>query len=317
MAEQKINRNYLIIGGLALATVLALVTIQVFDLGNNSPSPEDSQLEEELGQEILELESSILELELVYQEKDRELDQMLELVEQKNDRLQAMEQRLDELEREGRLDKATIARLRKEIERAKRLTESQQKINILVREQNTMTRVLDSVKQTLFKRDSSLRIAEARLMDCGGDATTERGLENLEPLFWAEDIRVYNVVNANREKKEEIERDIDQEKVGSLEICLNLKGNAAVQQLGGMIYMIIRSPGNKALINYQGGSRSVVLQGKDVAVSAVVNLTETNSSTADVCFDFTPDGQLPWGKNNIEFYYQDQRLSGGKSIVVY
>ncbi|MEM9986127.1 MAG: hypothetical protein AAF804_13625, partial [Bacteroidota bacterium] len=133
MAEQKINRNYLVIGGLALATILAMVLIRVFDPGSSS-GPETSPIVEELSTEILDLESSILELELVYTEKDRELDNMIEIVDQKNDRLQAMEQRIDELEREGKVDKSTIRRLRNSLEKAKRIAESREKINQLVRE---------------------------------------------------------------------------------------------------------------------------------------------------------------------------------------
>lgn len=315
MAEQKINRNYLMIGGLALATIITFIFIQVFDSSNSSNSA-DSELEEQLGQEILELESSILELELVYQEKDKELDNMFELVDQKNDRLVAMERRIQELEDEGVVSKETIARLRQKLERARRLTESQEKINILVQEQNTMTQMYDSLRQTLYQRDSALRVAEAMLIDCSGQTSgSDRGLEPVEPLVWAENIRVYNVLNESRDKKVEVRRDIKRADIERLQICLDLKGNSLVSELDGELYLILRTMGGSTYQNPAASSRSITLNGRETMVSSVVDLSKVDAASAsDVCFEYFQNDAYNFGRCIIELYYNQTRLSQTKII---
>ena len=319
MAEQKINRNYLVIGGLALATILAMVLIRVFDPSSSS-GPEASPIVEELSTEILDLESSILELELVYTEKDRELDNMIEIVDQKNDRLQAMEQRIDQLEREGKLDKATIARLRAQVKRVQQITESREKINQLVREQSAMTRVLDSVQRTLYTSDSALQVAEARLVDCSGLDGSDRGPEDVVPMIFADDVRVYNVDDKGRAT--EVDREIKKDKINTLRVCFNLRGNSLVTSLGGenkKACLILRSVGGTVYWNPNLAGREATIEGKPMVVTSINKLAKRQGSTYDdICFEYFSDGESEYkaGLHYIDIYYDGERL-GGSSKKLY
>ena len=67
--NRKINKNFLIIGAMVLATVLAFLLISIFSKNNPAVNP-GVVTEAALKEEILQLESNLLELELVFFSQD-------------------------------------------------------------------------------------------------------------------------------------------------------------------------------------------------------------------------------------------------------
>lgn len=153
--NRKINKNFLIIGAMILATVLAFLLISIFSKNNPSINP-GVVSEAALKKEILQLESNLLELELVFAEKDIQVDNFETLLDEKyveldnmNKKVRSMEDKIDQLEREGKVDKATIASMREKIANAKGeiVKNLKAEINLLVFDLGTLTQRGDSLKE--------------------------------------------------------------------------------------------------------------------------------------------------------------------------
>lgn len=316
MAEQKINRNYLVIGGLALATILALVLIRVFD-SNSSNEPLDDPLVEELNIEIQQLESSIMELELIYTDKDEELDDMLQLVDQKNDRLVALEKKIQQLEEEGIVSQETIDRLKAQLDRARRIADSQTKVNELVRAQSTLTRMLDSLQQVVFVRDSAMAVAEAKLLNCGGEAAVERGIEevSLEPALSIRNLQMFNVDKA-KGNRVEIQKQVKAKDIEELEFCVDLVGNSAFPTSVVRLNLIVRSLDGRILESKGGNTDTIIINGKEELVtnSSKVNYVQ-NTPLQGACIFYLQD-DYPTGTYNVEIYHESKKI-GSRTLFLY
>jgi hypothetical protein len=323
MAEQRFNRNYLILGGLALATLAAFWFIENPPRGNTQLPEESVEMVQDLNQEILELESSILELELVYSEKDAELDQSQELIQQKNARLSVLEERVDSLEQRGALDATTIRRLRESIERARQVTESRDRVNVLVQDISYLTRNSDSLNLTLSRKDSLLRDAlnmielyKKELDKCGNSVVIPRSADvEDKPMMYIEGLRVYN--ESPNGSRVEIQRDIKGKDIHKLVFCFNLRGNQLVD--GGLknVYMVLSRQSianHDAIVDNTSPSGTFILNGREKTYTQMAKVTYQKGKTSEAaCIDFK--GDLSFGQHYIELYY-DQKLLEKRSIFV-
>jgi hypothetical protein len=309
MAEQKINRNYLVIGGLAVATILALVVIRVVGPGDSDPAA-NAPIVEELNQEILELESSILELELVYTEKDQELDQMLEMVDQKNDRLTALEKKIEQLEEEGEVSQEVIDRLRAKLERARRAAESQTRVNTLVRDQSNLTRLLDSLQGVVIKRDSLLEVAQVQLVNCAGEQAAERGLEaaDVPPKLSILNFEVF-AINKKGDKSQVIGKQIASEDLQELEFCVDVVGNGTFETGQVFLDLIVKSQAEGNLLKNRGGRvTSIMVNGRETVISNRLKFNYTqNKKIEDVCIPLVPMSN-PSGTYIADIYHDNKKI---------
>lgn len=320
MAEQRFNRNYLILGGLALATLAAFWFIENPPIGNRERSEETVEIVDDLNQEILELESSILELELVYSEKDAELDQSKELIQQKNARLSILEQRIDSLEERGALDAETIRRLRENLARARQVTQSRDKVNVLVQDISYLTRNTDSLSLTLRKRDSMLREAQAlieiyqqELKECGnrGASIPKPRVEDLndEPRLWADNFKVYNQLQDG--SREEIRGQIDGKKIEQLQFCFDLKGNQLVDNGLKDIYLVMSTTGGRLVSSREGGSGTFILNGREQMYTTAAKVEHKKGSSNAVCMDYQQNEGYAFGRHEIKLYYDGVIIDRG------
>lgn len=324
MAEQRLNRNYLIVGGLALATLAAFWLIENPPGGSKQRSEETTEIVQDLNQEILELESSIMELELVYSTKDAELDQSQQLLQQKNARLSVLEQRIDSLERKGELDEATIRRLRETIERVRQVSQSRDQVNTLVQDISYLTRNTDSLEMTVGRKDSLLRDALAlierykeQLRDCGSSVPSQPLSEaeiETEPRMWLENLKIYNEQEGG--KREEVQGDIDPNRIGKLIFCFDLKANQLVSSGEKDIYLLLRrqaEPQNP-LTNSLSGQFTLSGSQLPYTQKALVNYRK-GKPLNDVCMDFQHEGEYKFGLHYAELYANGVLLDSRRIFV--
>lgn len=156
MAKKKPNRNTLIIGGLLVLTIIAFLLIHFF--GNTGPTSTGNAQADAILEEIIELESAMLEMGLVSDQQTNALDQAERLLEEKYLEINALTDRVEELERQGIVDKSVIQQLRGQIAEAKGqlLDQYKQEIDVLVIDNSRMTRLIDSVTVLVETNDSMM-----------------------------------------------------------------------------------------------------------------------------------------------------------------
>jgi len=312
MAEQRFNRNYLILGGLALATLAAFWFIENPPGGGSSRSEETVEIVDDLNQEILELESSILELELVYSEKDAELDQSKELIRQKNARLAVLEQRVDSLEERGELDSETIRRLRENLARAKQVTQARDRVNVLVQDISFLTRNTDSLALSLRKRDSMLTEAlalveaykkELEKCDNRGALAPNPRIEDLndKPRLLVDNFKIYN--ETNNGKREEIQRDIAADDIRKLVFCFDLKGNKLVDSELKDIYLVMQGLSGRVVYSREGGSGNFILNGREQMYTQQAKVQYQKGFPSAVCMDYQQNEPFKFGSHVVEIIY--------------
>lgn len=190
----------MIIAGMVVLTILAFLLINFFSGSGTDPGETAGPSKQALIEEIEELESSIVELEVVFQTLTIEEDMSKELLEIKREEIQKFDQKvqeqrrkiedleakLAEARRRGDVDKETIDKLQSQIEEAKTNIKTlddnftKQEIEFLYMENRKLTATVDSLER--MKPDSLLALlgdVRAQLNDCGtaSPILTERGEE--------------------------------------------------------------------------------------------------------------------------------------------
>jgi len=195
------RKNTMIIAGMVVLTILAFLLINFFSGQGTDPGETAGPSKQALIEEIEELESSIVELEVVFQTLTIEEDMSKELLEIKREEIQKFDQRvqeqrrkiedleakLAEARRRGDVDKSIIDKLQAQIDEAKanvtKLDDdfTKQEIEFLYMENRKLTAWNDSLER--LKPDSlTLLLGDlrAQLDDCGTGSSpmlTERGSE--------------------------------------------------------------------------------------------------------------------------------------------
>lgn len=316
MSERKSNRNYIILGALALLTILAFGLIYYF--GDDNASADDLPSEENLRQEILDLESNILEMELVFEEKDYTLDQKERLLEEKYDQINALTQQIEELERQGKVDKQTIRELREKLGDARTvlLDKFKQEIDILVIDNSRLTRVMDSMLQIIATNDSLIEVVyqermelEAQVEECqesaGGTAPT-----TVRNGFAAENIRFFSKKGNNESPGKLFQvRDIE-----SLKVTFDLVGYGNAPNGNQAIHMVLIDKSGRTYMD-PGSSGRWVFNGQEKAYSmkAVASYLGSKQEISQV---FSPgeEGFLN-GPNRLEVYANGNLIGQAQFLI--
>jgi hypothetical protein len=319
------NRNVLIIGGLAVATIIAFLLINAFS-GNGSADP-NAPTAENLNREILELESNILEMEVLYAEKENEVSDIKSLLEEKYDQINFLEQQLEKLASSGQADKETIERLRNQLARTKAsLTDLyKQQIDVLVADNGLLTQAMDSLLLLVENRDSSLSLLSAdltayqqALKDCGGNepppvtVNTTPPPANRQPGFHILSVSFFNIKDGTETKSKVVSLD----ELGALKIQVDIEGYQ-VDNGEYNFYLVLSKPSGDTFYNPASNSGTFNLNGRTAryTTKAIFNY---QGRVEKISFPVNPDEQEKLDQNGryTANIYAGEKLIGSGSLVV-
>ncbi len=217
------RKNTMIIAGMVVLTILAFLLINFFSGPGTDPGETAGPSKQALIEEIEELESSIVELEVVFtelninqdmnesllEEKRDEIKRFDQMVEEQKRKIEDLQAKLAEARRRGDVDQETIENLQAQIEEAQATVQkidnefTQQEIEFLYMENRKLTATVDSLER--MKPDSLLELlgdVRAQLNDCGtaSPVLTQGGTE-VDP----EDVQEAIVNLRNNRQKAELE----------------------------------------------------------------------------------------------------------------
>lgn len=269
MAKKKPNRNTLIIGGLLVLTIIAFLLIHFF--GNSGPTSTGNEQADAILEEIIELESAMLEMGLVSDQQSNALDQAERLLEEKYLEINALTDRVEELERQGTVDKSVIQRLRGQISEAKGqlLDQYKQEIDVLVIDNSRMTRLIDSVTVMVETNDSmmeaivtenitlSQQVEECEKGPVGPAPTEKKGL-------YAENVTISGRPNANSAFEEG--GLFPRSTLESLKVSFNLVGYGEVSSGLKSLHLVLKN-GQGETVQNPGSSGTWVADGESRSFS--------------------------------------------------
>lgn len=269
MAKKKPNRNTLIIGGLLVLTIIAFLLIHFF--GNSGPTSTGNEQADAILEEIIELESAMLEMGLVSDQQSNALDQAERLLEEKYLEINALTDRVEELERQGTVDKSVIQRLRGQISEAKGqlLDQYKQEIDVLVIDNSRMTRLIDSVTVMVETNDSmmeaivtenitlSQQVEECEKGPVGPAPTVKKGL-------YAENITISGRSNASSAFEEQMT--FKTGKLEELKVSFNLVGYGEVASGQRSLHLVLKN-GRGETVQNPASSGAWIADGQSRAFS--------------------------------------------------
>ena len=328
----KANKNLLIIGGMILLTIIAFLLISYFS-GPSGGRP-DAEVIQELTEEISDLESSLLEVEVILQEVGGDLDQKKTLLDEKYDEINILTEKLEELRKEGKVDKQTIQNLQQRIADAKnKLFDASQieaykkEIDLLVIDNSKVTRMVDSMKILMERYDSTFSAlhqenAEYRvqLADCG--TVVEPITEPVIETNSGEDWTGFRASNFNIFKNNETSPTGNMVKGSDLEklkIQFSVEGNN-VDKGERNVFVVFENFLTKETFfsrNTKGGNFQLSNGTSKLASAKAVLKYNGNKETISVQLLQDEEGQFKTGAFNAVVYCDGEMIGMKKNISIY
>jgi len=335
-----VNRNYLIVIGLGVATIIAFLLINYF---SQQPAAIDAEDELKVIQEEMEsLDDAILELEIINETYSQQMVNLKNLLDEKytqlnmmENQIEQMENKVDELERKGALDDETIQELREKLRKAsgRLLNTYRQEINLLVVENSRITAAMDSALMEVNNSDSIILALtrqneqyEKGLLDCqDAQSMEEVNLPQVAQLT-ANNFTFSSVAkdaSANNNKVLE-NADADRrrprlslDKLERLKVCFDLTGNSLVKSGNKKVYLYLTNSYGTTYTSSNLSGQAI----KNGVTSTFTRASEVNYQKLDgsynVCMDFVPDEgeNFNGGTHTVEIVY-DGKVIGTKKFWV-
>ncbi|MEM6799900.1 MAG: hypothetical protein AAF696_00775 [Bacteroidota bacterium] len=307
--NRKINKNFLIIGAMILATVLAFSMISIFSKNSSAVNPGVVN-EENLKQEIIQLESNLLELELVFKEKDEQVDNFETLLDEKyveldnmSKKVRTLEEYVNQLEREGKADKRTIRELRGRLAdaRTKVVEGFKKEIDILVFDLGKLTQKGDSLKRVAGKSqrdyDSLSNVLESTRNNCeNGVASTStsppvitpENVANTRPTgLYAENFDII-FYNKKRKKIKNLNKLGIKSSIGAISFLFDLEASGDIAIGDKKLYLVLKHRQTGNIIARQNYGKSGVKFSADgqSLIATREHITKYSGRTSRVNFEY-------------------------------
>lgn len=337
------KKNTMIIGGMVVLTILAFLLINFFS-GPNTPVGENNgPTKDDLIYEIEELESSILELEVVFQSMQYTENINTDLLEQKRDEINTFTQKIEDLEKKiaqmeqsKTVDRSTINRLKEQLAELKKKKQAieddftKQEVEYLYMDNKKLLAMKDSFERALTKPDSVLQLKDdeiaqlkADLMDCGSSPTqtaargeTLEGMtleEVADKLFKEKDnLAQFQLYNEGRfGDPKPIDNKIEANRLKTLQVEYIVTNQNIEKFLNGeTMFLRISDFMNKELTS--GSEPGYLIKGTNM-IAASQGKFQTG---AGIKFDIDPPGGK-WGAGGYRLeIYTNGKLVGRKVLAV-
>ena len=307
---------------LILISLLGLTYIGI-DYYNNSFRLEAYEKKiNSLNTEVSDLESIITELEILFEDVDLQMENKDVLLKQGYDRINFLEQTIEELEKEGKLDKGQIALLRSKLLDAKAQVMMYDKyrseLAFLYNDNRRMKGILDSISKDGDKKYEAIIAAyknEVKALRVDADKLEgKKEILNAVESLKAVNFRFYSVKNGKKEQNIRF-------KDGSLkdmQVEIDLLENALADLGLYELYMAIRTPDATIMTNIPdnyGGT--IKFDDKAILYSKHTSINYTRQRNT-FSFDFRPSKSEPFVKGTYQviIYCKGERIGEGSFSVI-
>lgn len=321
------NRNILIVIGLAVATIIAFLLINYFT-GATTQSADPEEQVGALEEEIQDLENSILELELIDEENRRDVSRMQSILNEKNDELRLLEDRITEMERDGQADEQMIEQLKARLAEARSglLQQYQQEINILVADVSGLTRRFDSVLGANRRSDSALYSLQQVSSEI--DKLYKECMENSNqavpatPAVPIIEAKITSIQTEGGKTQTAVKSrmgtyQLENSDFQTLKVCFNLKGNSLVPSGKKTIYLVLTPENDRPLTNSQvyGSVNITYLDNTKGKASRRNDFDFIKGQEMNPCLDFEVSGKFPLGVCRVELVYDGARIATERLFI--
>ncbi len=321
------NRNYLIVIGLGLATVAAFLLINYFS--QNAPqsvAPEETVTALEI--EIQDLENSILELELIDEENRRDVSRMQTILNEKNDELRLLEDQIKKLEEDGQADDEMIDQLKARLSEARAglLEQYQDEINVLVVDVAGLTRRFDSIVGVNRRTDSAYYNLQRKSNDI--DKLYRECMEaNNQSIPAAPSVPRINANITSIVTEGGKDQTTTKSKFGTfqlesndfqtLKVCFSLKGNELVESGKKTLYLVLTPEQGRPLTNSSlYGSVPINFADNTTGVASRRNDVDyIKGGSMSPCLEFELGKKFPTGVCKVELVYDGERIASERLFV--
>ncbi len=309
MTNNNTLKILLVLAGLLFMSGVAYLGVEYFNKDNliKVQSVEIDQLEGEL----LEIENNLNHLEIIYDDRQEEIDVTNELLEQSYARVKKYEEVIERLKREGKIDKRKISELETILARLKGDLSERYKTELdRVYQDNQKQK---SILDTMIKKDQERRqqyAEETNRLRNEVDSLRRVVGKNQKYMNMVNKLTVANFKFFNKKisnGKVEAGYQFKHSDLEVLQVRFDILESYAAEAKLYQLYMIIRSPDGFILANPEegyGGNESIQGQMKTVSNEAPVNYTKTKESV-------TIDFKLPTSETWTEGLYKVQIMHEG------
>ncbi|MEO0471119.1 MAG: hypothetical protein AAF206_15940 [Bacteroidota bacterium] len=327
----------IIVGMLAL-TIIAFLLIN-FVSGSESGAGRAREAGKMIT-EIQQLESNILELELIYDDLETNNKQNRTLLAEKrveiqeySRQIQELEDEIDRLEMEGQTDKDTIDRLRKELyDRKEALAETQKKyyekeIEFLIVDNSKLTNLIDSLKgvqdemlvanERLRKQAADCADGNTGLASNDGGRGDSRSVDEVVETIESKDVQWTFLNEKKRGKKAEVlkgstfAKEIDNLLVkfnftrGELESFFDRK----------KVHLVVYDADGKVFESKSGKRQSFPCDSPSGCISTATGLFNSGDG---ITFPLEIETGTDWktGQYRFHMYSEGKKLSEGRLLIL-
>ena len=323
MATTQNNRNYIILGGLGLATVIAFLLINYFADSRSARSFQPTIAD--LNTEILQLESALLEMEVIQIEVESDAQTLEKLLDEKYDQIVIMEQQIAELERQGKVDQATIRELRNKVNRVRGevVNRYKEQINELVKDNFNLVQTIDSASLSDYYRDSAYQAKYdslvAMLEDCGQEnsrADAPKKEIDSVPILEALNFSFEYKAGENK-KRNKLGGSVKQGALHTIYFQFKLRGNELVKDEAKLLYVALVDPNGKTY-NQPPYGGTATIAGREIVYTRAADVQYKSGKPNEVNAEFTfPKTQeIPKGRHFVRVFYDGQEIGQSPKFLV-
>ncbi|WNJ20397.1 hypothetical protein [Pontibacter sp. G13] len=319
-----IDRKYLVIIGMAAATIFAFVLIN--NLSDDPKPAENAPNVKNLTEEITQLESNIIELELLAEEQTREEGGLRQLLEEKYDEINILENKIAELEAEGIVDDETIEELKRQLASAKGkvaqelVDQLKLQYSLIYEENHQAVLKIDSLAKINGKRADTIQAYRNKLETCSGrgDLTeadlpkpTEAMMELMGKKVSFQALKKGKSIGVEKTRFGTGLNSDGSPIADGVKLCFDVKGNELVDPDQISFFARITSEDQPdGWYNSESGSgRTQVGDGGEVRYSSSLE-AEYSGNSMDLCMTYNspiPEQEFRQGRYFLEIFWKEPK----------
>lgn len=320
MANSNTIRILLVLAGLLFISGIGYLGVEYFK--SKTVEEQKDELIGDLSTEVNQLEASVLELEVLFDDVNVEVAAKDAMLRQSYDQISFLEKEVKEkeqeiirLKKEGKLSKEQIALLESQLSNAKTKI-TQAKSEVLDRYAKELRAERQNSRELQAVLDSVQKLAQIQQEQI---TAIQEGMKNqpapiVDPLGSVRPLRAENFKFQGLDRNGKTGSDINAKKMKALRVQFEILDEPEARTGLHQLYMVIRDPNGFVLTNRAenyGGTMRVGNQSKDYSQSASIDYRRRR---LPIKMDYKPSSSEPFqgGVYEIQIYSDDRIIGQGQ-----